>query len=1032
MPYSRPTTPSTGSSAPPTIRSGYTRPTTTPPKKKGGGFGIPKIVKGLAGDIESTALGLGPQLVDLARGLGETSAYITSGRTIGSPKRLERMVSGIGKSYEQTYSPLVHGDFGKFWDQFESHPLGPILDAITVATLGAGGSVKGAAALQRAGAISKVPKFLEEAPRVRGIASPRVRTAQELEAPWGGTLATRPVTGGELVRRLKLGSDSLLKKLPPEFQVLGEYNRYARAVVHQLAQKQAGSLLKVLPWYKISAKLSREEGIALTLRSMFPTEGLLKSYQGLLMRNKKAIQETTTGAKFRAKYLVPDTDFIEAMSHPKVLEYFRNPTQNMIDARMTAEAMDKVWTDALVGAGALTRDQAEWIRWEPVLVAMGAKYKTLTREEALANGINIKLAEAKNFKILEPPMEFKVWRDGELVQGTLDDMIAQIRKEIQNNSPEMKALKADMAKTKVAPENVDQLNSIGTAMMERAPSVFDEPMYFPHVAEMKDVRIPRVGGGMVYPKSPVEIRSGVLQNAGRMILDPQVWTVKFLENAKFLYYRDKHSALINAAVPIEAKELPQGWRFITRKDERLAQIERTSASFDEYLTNLKKDLGEDPFAALGKTGTPEDLITTSADEAMTDAVGNRLALPEKTARKIIGDYTRSTKSAARWLRDFTTVWRAFVLNLRVGWLMNNVLGNTLLYAIKNAGPEGIRSYIQAVGDAFGENAVKKLWQDEKVRSHLTAKDMMELFPEQYVGTFFGTQIPTYGRIAGMKAFTGKMSPFRAMRSVDVHYEQALRRAMVDKLVKQSPEFRKVWHEMPDTTRTIREAERTALQRNPRLVQRISQEVNDSLGDFFNMSDFERRFVRGLMPFYAWYRAITTIMIKLPVDSPLRTEILVNMGRLGDEIASEDYGVYYLKGGYPLPGLGPNTMLRTKAANPFSTPIDEARAAMAAVAPGATQTDIRTLTGMFNPGWWEPLYGLARAESGATSYTPGMGPIPGAFYEIVRGLPQATLVQPYPSKLYENQTQLRNILNYLGIPIKTINPVEAQNRGKTGR
>lgn len=50
-----------------------------------------------------------------------------------------RMAEQIGHQYKAEYSPLVHGQFHTFFHNVYEHPLAPIMDALTVASLGAGG-----------------------------------------------------------------------------------------------------------------------------------------------------------------------------------------------------------------------------------------------------------------------------------------------------------------------------------------------------------------------------------------------------------------------------------------------------------------------------------------------------------------------------------------------------------------------------------------------------------------------------------------------------------------------------------------------------------------------------------------------------------------------------------------------------------------------------------------------------------------------------------------------------------------------------
>ena len=55
--------------------------------------------------------------------------------------------------------------------------------------------------------------------------------------------------------------------------------------------------------------------------------------------------------------------------------------------------------------------------------------------------------------------------------------------------------------------------------------------------------------------------------------------------------------------------------------------------------------------------------------------------------------------------------------------------------------------------------------------------------------------------------------------------------------------------------------------NPDEVARISQEVMDAMGNFFDLSNMERRWLRGVAPFYAWYKAIVGVTLALALLLP---------------------------------------------------------------------------------------------------------------------------------------------------------------------
>lgn len=81
----------------------------------------------------------------LPAGIGMTLAYAgkdTANALIPGHKPTsnlyDKIIKPIGHQYADTYSPLVHGDLGGFYKKFHEHPAGPILDALSIFSAGAG------------------------------------------------------------------------------------------------------------------------------------------------------------------------------------------------------------------------------------------------------------------------------------------------------------------------------------------------------------------------------------------------------------------------------------------------------------------------------------------------------------------------------------------------------------------------------------------------------------------------------------------------------------------------------------------------------------------------------------------------------------------------------------------------------------------------------------------------------------------------------------------------------------------------------
>jgi Arc/MetJ-type ribon-helix-helix transcriptional regulator len=205
-------------------------------------------------------------------------------------------------------------------------------------------------------------------------------------------------------------------------------------------------------------------------------------------------------------------------------------------------------------------------------------------------------------------------------------------------------------------------------------------------------------------------------------------------------------------------------------------------------------------------------------------------------------------------------------------------------------------------------------------------------------------------------------------------------------------------EMRGSTKRWNEVAEDVLERNPKLAERISEEVNAGLGDYFSMSDFERRAVRRVAPFYAWYKAITRITLMLPIDYPVRALALTQLGKLGAEMESETTEGLppWLAGSV---GLGDEYTISTQAANPLSTVTSMGR-------------------GVLSDDWYAQQQRLGLLHP----FLPALAGVlsqrsfdPAA--KVVTGLPPWRLARPPHRASYEGNDRLRELYSYLGIPVK---------------
>lgn len=127
----------------------------------------------------------------------------------------------------------------------------------------------------------------------------------------------------------------------------------------------------------------------------------------------------------------------------------------------------------------------------------------------------------------------------------------------------------------------------------------------------------------------------------------------------------------------------------------------------------------------------------------------------------------------------------------------------------------------------------------------------------------------------------------------------------------------------------------------RLVQRALRDVNKFGYNYGALGPHERRYVRQFMPFYGWYKFISTLAGRLPVEYPGRTAAMNALSQIGTDMQN-DLGIMpeWIKGSIIL-GVNSDGSIRylpTRGMNPFSSffnPLD----------PGQT---LQQASGMMNP------------------------------------------------------------------------------------
>ncbi len=573
---------------------------------------------------------------------------------------------------------------------------------------------------------------------------------------------------------------------------------------------------------------------------------------------------------------------------------------------------------------------------------------------------------------------------------------------------------------------------IASAKSDLAAAGRPEPKYLPDVqATSKSDRIRYGGSGGGVQRLPGETKQNqaVLFQAGKLVQDPAVLSDSYLHSVRFAHYTDLHNQLAENARVIPAGDtLPGGWEYLRRparpfeatidetqrtigkNPESIPRGVQTRREFEQWAAQHLPKSDADQFLRQPQGG----FTSSSRADAATDK-GNYLIVPKAFARQVKGEFVRTNNFVYLMNKYPLRVWRALVLNLRPAWLINNMVGNTLMYAAENSNPQGVA----ALADSFKRMFPHKADAFDRI--------MEERFSGQIGGTFIGTQRPT----GVLPAWAVKIEKtVGVLANFDKKYEQTLRRAAVRKQLATHPSVKAAvqqlggdmgkWNAIDD-----------ALKRNPAVIAQIDDSVNATLGNFTNMSSVERNVLRTVFPFWAWYRAITGVIVKLPLQQPAKVAVLSRLGALGVDETMYELGVQredvpdFIRGLIPAGKVGADgrTPVITTPWNPFTT--GPALADFAIALASGNRARIRNTLPGLNPLFQQALTGR--------NYGAGILNIP---IGLVDGLPEIQLLKGALGRQYKGTPGKPTVYDknfgadftrFMGVPQARLSVQAAKNR-----
>lgn len=343
--------------------------------------------------------------------------------------------------------------------------------------------------------------------------------------------------------------------------------------------------------------------------------------------------------------------------------------------------------------------------------------------------------------------------------------------------------------------------------------------------------------------------------------------------------------------------------------------------------------------------TGKELIEQwGADATKIDPAKRYHVLMDKhTSRNLGIDAGKSAGFLAKKFYRGTSLWKTIILGYSPRFFVNNFVGNGLLFSMNYMGSGalfGVREYIrQSKGmkemkraDADLTKAVENLGKSNWMLTHFSDQLGQSLHHSSLAekaavggrGTLFDNPgFKPQGRLErGASKFFGFVGS-KAERS----YRMAAIAIEVRADARVAAEMKRLHKKNPSLTRDelLDQAASNVLSKNPDLVRKVKQEVENVMGNYAGLTGPER-IARNISPFYAWQRHITRNAFHMALDKPLRTALMAETGSYGAEQVEEQLGgiiPHFAKGIIPIGGesMQDGVMrvpgISTGAANPWA-------------------------------------------------------------------------------------------------------------------
>jgi hypothetical protein len=363
-------------------------------------------------------------------------------------------------------------------------------------------------------------------------------------------------------------------------------------------------------------------------------------------------------------------------------------------------------------------------------------------------------------------------------------------------------------------------------------------------------------------------------------------------------------------------------------------------------------------------------------------------------RAMAANFTDGAKSAhflARMFRFPTAIWKYSMVGLSPRTVVDNGVGNWVMYAMRQGGAHGLHGFVDAVRYTHGES--KALQMLKETGRLPDSQHFLNRYFKHELGNTFGTATLGSGAEAAGNVMS-KMYRFSMYPLVHRFADQPVRAASISAFLRGDSAVKALMKK----GMSFEDAANAALKADRGLRERAVSHARTVAGNYTSLGKTEQ-ILRDYVPFYLWDKHIVMHASNMLRDRPGVVAAGAAVGQMGANAQRGQLGDIpeFMLGQIPIglhvPGQGSRTALfDTTGLNPYSTIPDLASLAQALTTGNTEDKPGDTILSTVNPvikGLIEHTMGTSATGAPETSHG---GVIPSTLTDVVNSMRPIQLIR----------------------------------------